>query len=447
MFLKRPMALNDVNDYASVCRYIESSACLGSRPGLARIQALCGIMGDPQDDLSFIHIAGTNGKGSTAAMIASALTGAHIRVGMYYSPALCGIKDHYAIDGEIISNDDYAVAVGCVAAANEILRKNTGEGATQFELETAVALSYFQKKNCDVVVLETGMGGAEDATNVVKNKICCVITSISYDHMQYLGNTLADIAKAKAGIITSDCPVIALDASPEATEVIRQQCSMTGSRLYTVDPQKISMVHDHPTGEIINFEEFKDIRVALSGTFQAENAGVALRTLEVISRGGLIPGCRFDGDDLYSGLAKVRWPYRFEMICDDPTVIVDGAHNADAAAKLRATLEDRFAGYRIILVIGMFRDKEYEKVAAQLAGLAYRTITVSTPDNPRALPAKDLAAVAGHFCENVTACETIEEAYELAVQACKGLDKSMVIACGSLSYLAIFRECNDKWKE
>ena len=194
MPLTESMILAEAFDFREACRYVEDLGRLGSRPGMERICRLCDYLGNPQDDLRFIHVAGTNGKGSTGAMIASVLTCAGVKTGMYYSPAMTGIYDHFAINGEAISDAEYSGCVSKVAAANEKLINETGESATQFELETAVAFVYFRENRCDAVVLECGMGGRDDATNIVRNKICCVFASISYDHMQYLGNTLSQIA-------------------------------------------------------------------------------------------------------------------------------------------------------------------------------------------------------------------------------------------------------------
>ncbi|MBO4265691.1 MAG: bifunctional folylpolyglutamate synthase/dihydrofolate synthase [Lachnospiraceae bacterium] len=432
--------MTDMFDYASACDYIERSACLGSRPGLERIRGLCEILGDPQEDLSYIHIAGTNGKGSTGAMIASALHACGLCVGMYYSPAVRGIKDHYMTDGQIISDDDYASVVSEVAAANEKLTDRTGEGATQFELETVVAFLYFKNKKCDAVVLETGMGGRDDATNIVTNKICCVLTSISFDHMQYLGDTLYDIATVKAGIVTSDHPVIMLGSEPEVTEAVRRRCNITGSALSIVDPGRITITHDLPSGEIISYDRFRDVHIPLTGGFQAENAAVALTTVEVIKERRSLPKANINDDDIRAGFAKVVWPFRFEKICDDPLIFVDGAHNADAAYRLCQTIKDRFADYTVILVMGMFRDKEYDKAVMILADTAYKIITVATPNNPRALPAQELANVAAKYCEDTVAADSILKAYDIAIKSCaKAGEKSVVIACGSFSYLAKFR--------
>ncbi len=437
--------LADRFDYKEACGYIQRAGVLGSRPGLSRIRSLCKKLGDPQDKLRFIHIAGTNGKGSTGAMTASMLHEGGLTVGMYYSPALCGIRDHYMINGTLISEDDYAHVIDTVAKANDALISETGESATQFELETAAAFTYFCANHCDVIVLECGMGGKDDATNIVRNKICCVFTSISYDHMQYLGNTLTDIATAKAGIITPGCTVVSFDDPPEVLDVIRKKCRSLNSRLYTVDRVHVTSDDAMRLTQKVTYEEFGDVTVPLCGTFQAENAALAMRTVSVINNARLIEGFSPDEDTIRKGIAAVRWPFRFECISFSPLVFVDGAHNADAAVKLWETIERCLAGYKIVLVMGMYADKEYEKVSSILAGLAEAVFTVQTPDDIRALPAEELAKCAGKYCDDVASCDSLEQAYDLAAKKCDGYGEgAAVIACGSLSYLGRFKDICDK---
>ena len=428
-------------DHKKACGYIEESAKLGSRPGLERIRDLCARLGNPQDELRFIHIAGTNGKGSTAAMISSVLTEAGLCTGMYYSPALCGLTDHFRLNGELISDKDYDLCVSKVASANEELIRETGESATQFELETAVAFIYFRENHCDAVVLECGMGGRDDATNIVGNKICCVFASVSYDHMQYLGNTLSEITDVKSGIITSDCPVIAFGSSEDVINVIEKKCKDTGSDLHIVRRCDVTGCGSFPHGQTVSYKNFADVSVPLNGTFQAGNAALALETVDVIRRGRLIEGFDPDDETIRSGIEKTHWPYRFQCINADPPVIVDGAHNADAAAKLADSIREYLEGYAVILVMGMFSDKEYDKVASIIAPLAVKVYTIATPDNPRALSAADLAKCVSKYCNQVHACKSVKEACALSLdEACGNSGKSAIVACGSLSYLKLFAD-------
>ncbi len=426
-------------DFREACSYVEDLGRLGSRPGMERIVGLCALLGDPQDDLRFIHIAGTNGKGSTGAMIASVMAKSGVKTGMYYSPAMCSISDHYMINGEQISDAEYARGVSLVAAANEKLILKTQESATQFEFETAVAFVIFRENHCGAVVLECGMGGRDDATNIVKNKICCTFASISYDHMQYLGNTLSQIADVKSGIITSGCPVIVLDSSEEATDVIRKRCEKTGSRLYVVKPSEVSSKEMFPRAQSVTYKEYENVEIRLCGTFQDENAALALQTTNAIRDNGLIGDCDLSEEVIRAGMKTARWPFRFEVICEHPLTIADGAHNADAAVKLADSIRSCLKGYEIILVMAVFADKEYDKVASYLAPLAKAVFTTQTPDNPRALDATELAGCVRKYCDDTRACGSIEEAYDRAKEAA-GSGRSAIVACGSLSYLKSFSD-------
>ncbi len=434
----------DIKGFEQACKYVEAAANLGSRPGLERIRRLCELLGNPQDDLEFIHVAGTNGKGSTAAMIESILCCAGMRVGMYYSPALTGICDHFRVNGETIDMSDYTETVAEVAEANSKLKCESPEGATQFEIETAVAFLYFRKKSCDIVILECGMGGKEDATNVVRNKLCCVITSVGFDHMHHLGHTLKQIAAHKAGIITTDCPVIALDSKEEVLNVIRKRCETTGSTLYPVSAA-VRVDYDlFPLGTSMSFDGMSNVVVSLAGAYQTENAPLAVKAVRVLSASKSLEGCVIDEDVIREGLKKTRWPYRFECICADPPIIVDGAHNIDAAVALKKTITECLGDRSIILIIGIFADKEYEKIVATLSDVVEEMITVSTRVKGRSLSAARLAVCAKKYCSDVTTCSNLKQAYETALSHADNISGNggspAVIACGSLSYLAEFTD-------
>lgn len=395
----------------------------GSIMGLTRMKMLCDILGNVENNLKFIHIAGTNGKGSTAAFISSILSTKGYKVGMYTSPALTGMKDHYRINGELISDEDYAKMVSILSEANASLKDRCGEEATQFELETALSFLYFSNNNCDVVVMETGLGGLEDATNVVSNKLLCVFTSISFDHMAYLGNTLSEIATVKAGIITEPCEVVAFNSADEVIDVITRKCEDAGANLTVVNSCDDDYFIDN------------GIALSLKGAYQRDNACVAITVARQLCKLG------FDitENDIKLGLANAKWEYRYERICESPKVYVDGAHNEDAARRLLESVKEDFADYRIILVIGMFKDKEYEKVIGMLAPKATVIYTLTTPNNARSLDKEIIKSVASRYCENVFSCDDVKEAAFRAMSSCIGYDNSVVIAFGSLSYLSLFK--------
>ena len=402
--------------------YMIQSGVLGSILGLERMQCLCDSLGNPEDDLDFVHVAGTNGKGSTVAFISSILKAAGIKTGMYYSPALCGIKDHFMIDGCLISDEEYAELVGELKEADSKVLEKIGSNATQFELETALAFMYFSRNKCQAVVLETGLGGLTDATNIVKNKLACVFTSISYDHMAILGNSLSEIAGVKSGIITSDCPIIAFDSGDEVIAAISDKCKETGSELTVVS-----------TCDKDYFDKL-GVTLSLKGSYQNDNAKLAVETIKKLCK------LNVSEEAIKIGLETAKWPFRYEQISLSPLIYLDGAHNPDAARRLKESVENDFRNRKIIFVIGMFKDKEYEKVISTLTPLANSVYTLTTPDNPRALEGAVIGEIARRDCSSVTVCQLVKEAALGAINEARENSDAVVIAFGSLSYLNDFKE-------
>lgn len=430
-------------NFEEASKYIGMSSVRGSILGLSRIQKLCEILDNPQNAFEVIHIAGTNGKGSTGAFIAAVLNEASYLTGMYYSPALCGIKDHYTVAGKLISDEDYAKCVSIVASANEELYHTLGEYATQFELETAIAFVYFREKGCKYAVIETGLGGRDDATNVIRNEKLCVFTSISYDHMAILGNTIYDIASVKAGIITSPCKVVAFADDDEAVKAIREACDFYHNELNLVYSKDI-ICEGEESDLTISYKNYKSVKRSLCGAFQRTNVALAIEAIDALIRSGL----SIDEAAIRNGLMNTYWPFRYEKISDTPLVYVDGAHNKDAADKLYDTISKE-TDKQIILVLGMFKDKDYEYVIGKLAPLATNVFTLTVPDANRALDATIISDIAGKYCDKVKTCLSIEDAARSAIYKANELDvdlnKAMVLACGSLSYLNEFKESVAKY--
>lgn len=419
--------------YDDAVNYIEKSAKLGSILGLSRMEKLCDFLGNPQKNFSVIHVAGTNGKGSIGAMIASILTQAGYDCGMYYSPALSGITDHFKINGELISNEDYAKCIEKVASADLKLKNDSGEGATSFELETAAAFVYFSDRKVDVAVIECGLGGRDDATNIINAKDLCVFASISLDHTAILGNTISKIASVKSGIINCKCPVVCYDSGDEAVKEIKAAADKFGCPVSVARFDELSGTCDYPVGEKIRYKNI-EARVNLSGKFQQRNACVAIEAAWAI-RGKF----NISENAIIKGLDKVIWPFRFEKISDEPLTIVDGAHNPGAAKLLAKTVAERLKGYDIVYVVGMFKDKDCKKVLEEVIPGARRVITVTTSNQKRALGAQELAFLAEKYC-SVVAADSIIKAREMAEEevAClKG--NTAIIAFGSLSYLSEFK--------
>lgn len=420
--------------YEEAREYTEEISRTGSILGLESIENLMRVLGNIQEELSVIHIAGTNGKGSTGTFLSYALMEAGYRVGRYTSPAVFSPLEVWQINGTDISIKDYTSTLSQVKNACDILVSRGMPQPTIFEVETAVAFLYFYQQNCDYVLLETGMGGITDATNVIRHPACSVITSVSMDHMQFLGNTLSDIAKAKAGIIKRNCPVVTVTQSPEVSCILSQTADKMQSKLLVADTQNVSGIKAGIAGISYYYtgQNGKQIRMAskMAGGYQIENSLLAAVTLEQVL---LVPL-----ETIAAGMAKAVWPGRFEVLREHPLFLMDGAHNEGAAFKLAKTVENYFTNRPITYIIGVLADKEHEKMLREMLPYAGEVFTV-TPANKRALDGRILAEKIEHCHVKAKYCGTIEQAVEQAVLSA-GTD-GVVLAFGSLSYLGEVKKC------
>ncbi len=358
---------------------------------LRRMDELLAYFDNPHLKIKSVHITGTKGKGSTAAMIASVLTAAGYKTGLYTSPHLLTLRERIRIGNELISEPELVNTVEKLKpAVEEVNRRATYGKLTTFELLTSMAFIYFTEKQADCQVLEVGMGGTYDATNVIKKPEVCVITSISYDHTEVLGNTLALIAGEKSGIIKPGCAVVTSPQQHEAIDVIRSYCTKKAAKLIQVGSDiKWRMVDfdiNHQTvmisGRLANYE----VAISLLGEHQLINATTAVAALEVlIERGFNIPV-----KTIIRGMAQVDWPGRFQIITHHPTLILDGAHNPDSASKLRQTLEQYFNYQKTVLVIGASSDKDIRNIAEELVPVA-RFVVATCSHNPRAMAPERIA--------------------------------------------------------
>ena len=417
--------------------FVEEASRFGIVPGLDSIRELCRRLGDPQIELRFIHVAGTNGKGSVSAYIASVLQCAGYRVGRYISPVIFEYRERIQVNGKNITKKFLCYGMERIRDACKEMTREGLPHPTPFEIETALGFLYFLEKDCDVVVLETGMGGELDATNIVENTVAAVLTSISIDHKQFLGNTLEEIARHKAGVIKTGCTVISAGQSPEVMSVLRSQAGELDCPFTALDPGKLSGVHYGLERQRFNYGSYMGLEISLAGKFQIENAALAVEALDALKRRGF----SVSEEQLRRGLARTMWPGRFMIIKKHPLFIVDGAHNEDAARRLAESVELYFTNRRIIFIIGVLRDKEYEKIIALTAKFAAHIITVTPPANPRALSAYELAQEAVRIHPGVTAVDSLEEAVEMSFLLAD--KKSVVIAFGSLSYLGRLMEVVD----
>lgn len=351
-----------------------------SIPGLSRVTELLNKLGDPQDKLRVIHVAGTNGKGSFVAMLASVLCSEGYSVGSFSSPALTGVTESFRINGEEISNAELEKLL----AEIEPLSAGMQDKPTEFEVLTAAAYLLFKKRGCDIAVVECGMGGLLDATNVLKAPLLSVITNVQKDHCSYLGNTISEIAAHKAGIIKPGCPVLFGGEDDEALEVVKIEAERLGAPLYVTDHSKTRVREANLNGTVMDHGVLKGLRLSLLGAYQPVNAANVIEAVEILN--GL--GVEVSEHSLREGLASAKWPGRFELLAKN--VIYDGSHNPDGIEYVAKSLKKYYPDKKAVLLIGVMADKDYELYPQLLAGCAERVFAVH-PENTRALPADKLA--------------------------------------------------------
>lgn len=418
-------------NYKEAAEYMESLQHYGCVPGLESIRQLCAYLDNPQDNLKFVHIAGTNGKGSVLAYVSTVLTSAGYRVGRYISPAVTDYRERFQIDGRMISKQAFCKYLEPVKEAVERMVIDAKPHPTPFEVETAVAFLYFLDKKCDIVVLETGMGGALDATNIIRTALCVAITPISMDHMAMLGKSLEKIAAQKAGIIKEGACVVSALQKPQAAKVIEDGAARMNCELRIADVNSASAVKYGLTKQRFSYGKYKNLEITMSGAYQIENAVIAVEVIDAL----LDKGFKVTDDKLREGLINTKWHGRFDIIGNKPLFIADGAHNEDAALRLAETIRFHFTNRRIIYIMGVLGDKEYDKIIAATYKYAEQIITFTPPDNPRALSAYELAGAAKEYHNSVTVADSVQEAVEIAYLFA-GKDKdAVIIAFGSLSYM------------
>lgn len=406
--------------------------------GLDTMRHLMAKLNNPQDKVKFIQIAGTNGKGSTAAYLTSILSEVGIKVGRYTSPAVFSSTEQYFACGSCISESEYAKGMTAVAEAAASL---DGETPTAFEQETALAFWYFAKKGCELAILEAGLGGDMDATNIVTTTVCSIITSISMDHCRILGNKISEIAAHKAGIIKPGAPVICIEQKEDAMEPIRAAAKAADTPLYEVHRDEVRQIFSDKRESIVFFREFENLHLKMLGSCQSENAALAVQAASVLSRSYPI-----EKKHIYDGIEKTRWGGRFELHSGSPDIILDGAHNPDGIRRLRESVNQMFGAVPICYVCGVLADKDYEKEIEILFGRASNVFTV-TPPSPRAMKSTDLkAAIKKRFSQLKVISFDSEDGIEKAMEAAVSQNNPVVV-CGTLTILARVKEwmnCNNR---
>ncbi len=407
-------------NYLEALQYISSFKTVSLCPSLDRISALLKTLGNPERNIKAIHIAGTNGKGSVASMMASVFKEAGYKVGLFTSPYIVCFRERIRINGEMISERELSALCNEVKTAYEDIKEETA--ISQFEFITAVAFLYFKKQNCDYVVLETGLGGRFDATNVLPKPICSIITNISFDHTQVLGETLSEIALEKAGIIKDEVPVFSAMQEDEAFVVLETEAKKSKTNLCFADRNLLSEVRSDMYETSFVFEE-ESFKTNLIGEFQIDNA-----FLSVLAIKKLFPSIKTQ--IINRGLKNVSHPGRMEIISNNPNIILDGAHNPDAAKKLSSFLKkNKWEGN---IIFSAMKDKNYESVLNELADLSNSIILLPLSDIPRAESGEELKEKASRFFENCTIAKDIKDALALGGDS--------VLVCGSLYLISKIRE-------
>lgn len=418
-------------NYEEAMNFIQNTNKFGSVLGLDNIRELLERLGNPQDQLRVVHIAGTNGKGSTLAFLAGVFRESGYRAGRYVSPASFSYEERFRINEENISKKDLCFYMEKIKNVAEEMVKDGLSHPTMFEIETALSFLYFLDKKVDVVLLETGMGGRLDATNVVKKPIATVIASIGMDHMQFLGDTLEKIASEKAGIIKEGCPVISYDNTKEVNEVIKNKAKQMHAKVTFVNSAGIRVLQESLNGESFSYRSsdgrwYEKIEIPLLGRHQINNAALALETLNVIKNYYCISD--FQTED---GMRKTIWRGRIEILEREPMVICDGAHNPDGAKSLLSFLQNNFTNQRLIYIMGVLSDKDYEQMVQILAPAADKIYTVA-PDNPRALSSRELCNCISKYHQNVEERQRLAECFSEVRQ--KAEKDDVIIICGTLSF-------------
>lgn len=409
--------------------YLDHVSKYGSVLGLDSIKSLLGELGNPQNDLKFIHIAGTNGKGSMLAMLSGILEEAGYRVGRYISPTVLGYEERFQINRIWMAEDELALFVSEVKEAAERTEQKYNLTPTVFEIETAIAFLYFQRKHCDYVVLETGMGGLTDATNVVETTELCVFASISMDHLGILGNTLEEIAQTKSGIMKKGADVVSARQKEYVSAILEAKAEMLGCRFVMVEPEQTVIEKESLERQVFSYKEYEHMKLGLLGRYQTDNAATVLEAVEMLKkRGVFIPQ-----EAVRKGMETVCWPGRFQVLSENPLVIADGAHNEDASLRLAENIRTYLPGKKIYGVMGVFRDKEYEKMLEILSPYLTEVCAVDLPNRERTLEKEALKKAASAAGIPAKTAETIEEALRQAEKDAG--EEGTVLVFGSLSYL------------
>ena len=456
--------------YIEAMEFLEETKKYGSQLGLTSIRNLMAELGNVQDEIPLVHIGGTNGKGSVGAMLSQALTESGYKVGRFCTPDVFAYEDEFQMNGINIEKDRLAQLFTKVKEACDKLTSQGKPHPTRFEVETAAAFLWFYEEQCDIALLEVGMGGETDATNLIKRPLVSVLTSISVDHIRFLGNSLGEIATVKSGIIKPQVPVVTMEQKPEAFARIEKKAKEMQAELIVAKADQAQQItqkngryvfewnvpdYVHKEKEAVGCtekimlykqdNEFREmqqkmhINLSLCGAFQVENAVCVLNVLQILQK--KYP--KITKETIQHGLAHTTWHGRMEQLGAEPEFYLDGAHNEDAVRKLRKTLDEGFSDRRIVYIMGVLADKDYEKMIQMMFRPGDHVYTV-TPQNPRALDGKELEKQLLEQKIDARYCENVQDAVLYALRDAQKGD--MILAFGSLSYLRNVREAYENCK-
>lgn len=404
--------------YKEAIEYIHSVSWKGSRQGLSRIAELCGLLKDPQDSLRFVHVAGTNGKGSFGCMLSGVLAESGYKVGLFTSPFVKEFNERIRVNGENITDDELAEVTEYVKSYAEKME----DLPTEFELITAIAFEYFKRRNCDIVVLEVGMGGRLDSTNIIKTPVLSVITEISLDHTALLGDTVEKIAEEKAGIIKKGVPVIYSGTDAAAKAVIAEVAEMSGSKITYPDYDSLRIVQSTIGGSIFNYGGRQGYKISLAGLYQPRNAAAVIHAATVLREEGF----SIKDESLRSGLAKAQWSARFEVLRRSPVIIYDGGHNPGGVSVSFESAAHYFGKTKLTVLTGIMADKDHKETIRISSPHIARAFTV-TPNVPRALGAAIYADEYQAVGVDAIPCETLERGVAMAVADACNEDRPLLI--------------------
>ena len=409
-------------NYEQALEYIHSVNWTFCKPGLERITKLCAALGNPQEKLRFIHVAGTNGKGSTSAMLASILQSAGYRTGLYTSPYIRTFCERIRVDGENIPQDKLATLTERIRPIADAME----DKPTEFELITALAFAYFADCNCDVVVLEVGLGGRLDSTNVIQNTVLSIITGIDFDHTALLGNTIEEIAKEKAGIIKARRPVLFGGGEGVAHDTVLRTALEKNAPFYTVDRSSYVQRETTLDGTRFDYSHYQNLKLPLLGAYQPYNATLVLTAIDLLREQGFT----IDEDAVHRGFSSVRWPARFELLSRDPIIIYDGGHNPEGVRAAVASIKAYFPNQKVNILSGVMADKDKSEMIETIKTVAARAFAV-TPNNPRALAAEEYAAQLAAHGIPATSYASVAEGVRAAIESSKE-EGNPLVCLGSL---------------